>query len=201
MQAAGDFPPILASQYPAFLEALMAGHRGPPALRPPPAPQHPGSAGSPPPARRRDDPGRPQRRHMAPGCRRRPVAFPADAQSLRPPRPRNAKSASPPTISSRPPAAPDVVLTRSRAWTAPHRPSRWLLRLDTVLRGLNLHGIIDAEAEQWLSWVEQLDRPEEVRPVQAPEPRPPLSARPRSLRSPRSKRGCATPTRSTPAAC
>jgi ATP-dependent helicase/nuclease subunit B len=78
--------------------------------------------------------------------------------------------------------APHVVLTRSeRVDGTPTVPSRWLLRLDTVLQGVALAGRIDLERDQWLAWVEALDRPDAVRPLPPPEPRPPVAARPRSL--------------------
>jgi ATP-dependent helicase/nuclease subunit B len=79
-------------------------------------------------------------------------------------------------------AAPQVVLTRSaRIEGAPTVPSRWLTRLETVLRALGLAGRIDQEAPHWLAWVRALDQPAAVRPVAAPQPRPPLAARPREL--------------------
>ncbi len=78
--------------------------------------------------------------------------------------------------------APEVVLTRAvRVEGAPTVPSRWLSRLETVLRALNLDRHIEQEAPQWLAWARGLDEPDFVRPVSAPEPRPPVSARPRKL--------------------
>ncbi|MEI6986438.1 MAG: double-strand break repair protein AddB [Rhodospirillaceae bacterium] len=79
-------------------------------------------------------------------------------------------------------AAPSVVLTRAeRVDGAPSVPSRWLSRLDTVLRVLGLDGRIDQEAIQWLAWGRSLDEPAAVCPVAPPEPRPPVAARPRKL--------------------
>jgi ATP-dependent helicase/nuclease subunit B len=181
MQAAGDFPPISASQYPAFLEALMAST----VVRPRYG-RHPRlsilgllearlqhadvmilgglNEGTWPPDAAADPwLSRPMRKAFGLPVPERQVGVAAHdfVQAA---------------------GGASVVLTRAeRVDGTPTVPSRWLLRLDTVLRGLGLHGLIDAEAEQWLSWVEQLDRPEEVRPVQAPEPRPPLAARPRTL--------------------
>ena len=78
--------------------------------------------------------------------------------------------------------APEVVLTRAaRVEGSPTVPSRWLSRLDTVLKALGLDRRIDQEAPQWLAWARGLDEPAAVRPVTAPEPRPPVSSRPRKL--------------------
>lgn len=79
-------------------------------------------------------------------------------------------------------SAREAVLTRAeRVDGTPTVPSRWLLRLDAVLDGLGLSGILDQDAERWLSWAETLDRPAVQRPVAPPEPRPPVAARPRRL--------------------
>jgi len=78
--------------------------------------------------------------------------------------------------------APQVVLTRAeRIEGAPTVPSRWLSRLDTVLRAVGLQGRVGQEASQWLAWARALDEPAAVRPVAPPEPRPPVAARPRQL--------------------
>ncbi len=78
--------------------------------------------------------------------------------------------------------APQVVLTRAeRVDGTPTVPSRWLLRLETVLRALGLDGRIDLAGEPWLAWAHGLDEPDAVRPVSPPEPRPPVAARPRKL--------------------
>jgi len=78
--------------------------------------------------------------------------------------------------------APEVVLTRAeRVEGTPTVPSRWLLRLETVLKALRLEGRIDLEGEPWLAWARSLDEPDAVQPVAPPEPRPPVSARPRRL--------------------
>ncbi|CAK0753896.1 ATP-dependent helicase/nuclease subunit B [uncultured Gammaproteobacteria bacterium] len=79
-------------------------------------------------------------------------------------------------------AAPRVVLTRAvRVEGSPSVPSRWLSRLETVLRALGLDGRIDQGAAQWLTWARALDEPALVRPWPAPEPRPPVAARPTRL--------------------
>ena len=79
--------------------------------------------------------------------------------------------------------APEVVLTRAqRERGAPTLPSRWLLRLEAVLRAA---GRADAliTGKTPLAWQAALDRPppEERLRVRPPEPRPPVEARPRSL--------------------
>ena len=72
--------------------------------------------------------------------------------------------------------APKVALSRAlRSGGAPTVPSRWLLRLDTLLRQ---KGWL---AGDWLGWAQALDRPEAVSDNQPPAPSPPLAARPRSL--------------------
>ncbi|MGH6954642.1 MAG: double-strand break repair protein AddB, partial [Alphaproteobacteria bacterium] len=80
-----------------------------------------------------------------------------------------------------------VVLTRSeRVEGDPTVPSRWLLRLEAVLRGAGMLDSLAASGAwgggQWLGWQRALDQPERVRPCPRPEPRPPVSARPRRLR-------------------
>jgi ATP-dependent helicase/nuclease subunit B len=80
--------------------------------------------------------------------------------------------------------AREVVLTRaSRVEGAPTVPSRWLLRLDTVLRASGLEAAFAAmQTQSWLEWQGLLDQP--TRPVGAvapPAPRPPVAMRPRRL--------------------
>jgi ATP-dependent helicase/nuclease subunit B len=74
-----------------------------------------------------------------------------------------------------------VVMTRaSRVEGAPTVPSRWLLRLDTVLRAAGLAWKPQPSGGP-LSWQALLDQPERRIVPAPPEPRPPLSARPRQL--------------------
>ncbi|MDB5491964.1 MAG: double-strand break repair protein AddB [Micavibrio sp.] len=74
--------------------------------------------------------------------------------------------------------APTVILTRSeRAGTAPTIPSRWLQRLDTVLKAT---GLAMAKTD-WLDKTRELDEPTEVKPVLRPDPRPPVEKRPNRL--------------------
>jgi ATP-dependent helicase/nuclease subunit B len=77
--------------------------------------------------------------------------------------------------------APEVALTRAaRREGVPTVPSRWLLRLDAVLRAVGLDGALgpdpDIEAAVLLR-----DQPQRRRPMPPPAPCPPLAARPRQL--------------------
>ncbi|MEO3435054.1 double-strand break repair protein AddB [Inquilinus sp. CAU 1745] len=77
-------------------------------------------------------------------------------------------------------AGPEVVLSRAaRVEGAPTVPSRWLLRLDTVLARV---GARLEEPPAWADWAQALDRPERVAAIAPPSPRPPVEARPRKLR-------------------
>jgi ATP-dependent helicase/nuclease subunit B len=73
-----------------------------------------------------------------------------------------------------------VILTRAaKIDGAPTVPSRWLLRLQALVKGMGL----SLEPEQpWLAWAQARNavpgRPQRAR---APEPRPPVAARPRQL--------------------
>lgn len=76
--------------------------------------------------------------------------------------------------------AKKVVCTRSlRVGGAPTVASRWLLRLETVLRASNVD--LKKSPEPWASWVAGLDHPESIRPQMRPAPCPPLHARPKQL--------------------
>jgi ATP-dependent helicase/nuclease subunit B len=77
--------------------------------------------------------------------------------------------------------APVVALTRAtRREGVPTVPSRWLLRLDTVLRAVGLEGALAAEPEIAVAAALH-DQPGGRRPRPPAEPRPPLAARPRQL--------------------
>src|SRR4029077_1701020 len=77
--------------------------------------------------------------------------------------------------------APEVVLTRAaRQEGAPTVPSRWLLRLDAVLRAVGLGDALQPD-EMVNSAAQQIDDPGHYRPLPLPEPRPPLAVRPRRL--------------------
>jgi ATP-dependent helicase/nuclease subunit B len=77
--------------------------------------------------------------------------------------------------------APAVALTRAvRREGVPTVPSRWLLRLDTVLRAVGLEGRLAAEPEIAAAAVLR-DQPGRRTPSLPVAPCPPLAARPRQL--------------------
>jgi ATP-dependent helicase/nuclease subunit B len=73
-----------------------------------------------------------------------------------------------------------IYLTRAgKIDGAPTVPSRWLLRLKALLAGLDRAAEPD---RPWLAWAQARSRHDgPVEPVRAPEPRPPIAARPRRL--------------------
>lgn len=76
-----------------------------------------------------------------------------------------------------------VVLSRSRrSGGAPTVPSRWLVRLETLLDGLGLGDAFRPDG-RWTAWAEKLDEPDGPwpTPIEAPRPRPPVDARPTAL--------------------
>jgi ATP-dependent helicase/nuclease subunit B len=77
--------------------------------------------------------------------------------------------------------APEVVVTRAeRVDGTPTVPSRWLMRLDTVISACGLDKL--PRDRRWLDWHKALDRPEAALvPARPPAPRPPIEARPREL--------------------
>ncbi len=179
LDAAGDAPPLDGGDYPALFEALLSGR----VVRPPYG-RHPRlfiwgllearlqradrvvlgglNEGVWPPASD-SDPwlSRPMRATfgLPPPERRVGAAAHDFAQAL---------------------GAPDIVLTRAaRVEGTPTVPSRWLLRLDTVLRAGGREGALRHDAEP-LAWQARLDDAERI-PPHPPEPRPPVAARPRAL--------------------
>jgi ATP-dependent helicase/nuclease subunit B len=77
--------------------------------------------------------------------------------------------------------APRVLLTRAlRVEGTPTVPSRWLTRLETLVRGTPLEDALRSR-DEWLGWFAGLDDPPAVRPVDPPAPRPPIGLRPRAL--------------------
>ncbi len=77
--------------------------------------------------------------------------------------------------------APEVALIRAaRQEGAPTVPSRWLLRLEAVLRAVGLEGRLGPDPEIAAATALS-DQPRELRPLPRPEPRPPLASRPRQL--------------------
>ena len=79
--------------------------------------------------------------------------------------------------------APEVMITRSeRVGGTPTVPSRWLLRIQSVLDALGEPNLLrgnDPDAD-WRGWQARLDAAERPRRLAAPRPMPPVSARPRS---------------------
>lgn len=77
--------------------------------------------------------------------------------------------------------ATQVVMTRpEKAAGSQTIPSRWLLRLDAVLKILRRQEVIKPD-KPWRLWAAALVAPSEVVPYAAPRPTPPVSARPRTL--------------------
>ncbi len=76
--------------------------------------------------------------------------------------------------------AGNIVLTRAKKTDgAPTVPSRWLQRMDTVLEACDLKdSLLDGDA---LRVARLLDYTADFNPVQRPEPRPPVAARPREI--------------------
>jgi ATP-dependent helicase/nuclease subunit B len=77
--------------------------------------------------------------------------------------------------------APRVVLTRSeKVEGTPTVPSRWLLRLDTVMVAGGLPPFVPDDS-RYLDWAAALDRPARVVTPDRPAPRPPVAQRPAGL--------------------
>src|SRR5690606_22972769 len=80
--------------------------------------------------------------------------------------------------------APRVLLTRAaRDDSGPTLASRWLWRLQTLARGAGATAESMRPARDYPALAAALDRvpPEDARPVDPPEARPPIAARPRKL--------------------
>ncbi len=74
--------------------------------------------------------------------------------------------------------APEVLLTRAlKVDGTPTVSSRWLLRLDSLLKGLGQPDGLKPD-ETRVAWADALDRPATVKAWDAPSPRPALAARP-----------------------
>jgi ATP-dependent helicase/nuclease subunit B len=177
--AVADFPPVRGAEYPAAFARLLAGH----VVRPRRG-QHPRLAIWGPlearlqrvdrvvlgglnegtwPAEPADDPwmSRPMRRAFGLPAAERRIGLAAHdfAEGF---------------------LAEEVILTRAtRVDGTPTVPSRWLLRLETVLRAGGQARALPAGP--WLAWQQALDRPPRVMPAPRPAPRPPVAARPRRL--------------------
>ncbi len=179
IDAAGDFPPLPGRHYPALFEALAAG-----AVVRPLYGRHPRLAiwglvearlqqadlvvlgglnegGWPGPAAHDPWMSRQMRREFGIAVPERAIGIAAHdfAQAI---------------------AAPEAVLTRAaRSEGVPTVPSRWLLRLDTVLRAVGLDGALrpDPTIEHAVYGLDAAA----YRQLPPAEPRPPLAARPRQL--------------------
>jgi ATP-dependent helicase/nuclease subunit B len=80
-------------------------------------------------------------------------------------------------------AAPEVMLTRARKKDgAPTVPSRWLVRLETLVGGHDSALLASLHHElSYSSLLQLLDAPLPMKPLERPEPRPVLTARPRAM--------------------
>ena len=79
--------------------------------------------------------------------------------------------------------APQVFLTWARRdGMDPAIPSRWILRLQTILKAAG-HKPEDMPSEPWQAWAARLDQADTVRPTPhgKPQPRPPVDARPKRI--------------------
>jgi len=77
--------------------------------------------------------------------------------------------------------APEVFVTRAlKVDGTPTVPARWLLRLDTVLQAIGMQ-IPARTGAQYRQWRRDMDTPADVKPIERPQPAPPVSARPRKL--------------------
>jgi ATP-dependent helicase/nuclease subunit B len=79
--------------------------------------------------------------------------------------------------------APHVFLTWARRdGMDPAIPSRWILRLQTILKAAG-HRPEDMPSDPWQTWAARLDRADTLRPTPLgkPQPRPPVEARPRRI--------------------
>jgi ATP-dependent helicase/nuclease subunit B len=78
-------------------------------------------------------------------------------------------------------AAARVTLTRAvRAGGAPAKPSRWIVRLKNILEGAGALSAVD-QSPLWRARAALIDKPDVVRPAEAPRPRAGKDRRPASL--------------------
>ncbi len=74
-------------------------------------------------------------------------------------------------------SAAEVYLTRAmKVDGAPTVASRWLLRLQGLVKGMGLEGALGAP--HWMEWAQSLDAAPDVKPIDKPAPRPLLGKRP-----------------------
>lgn len=78
----------------------------------------------------------------------------------------------------------DVLITRSRKKSGtPAVPSRWLVRLSTLLEGQNPSLLAEMDRTNYYELAKSVwDAPTALQPLARPAPRPPLAARPRRMR-------------------
>jgi len=75
----------------------------------------------------------------------------------------------------------EVFVTRAdRVQGTPMVKSRWLMRLETVLKALGIN-CDSLNADEYIRWAEFLDKAEVLKRILPPAPTPPVSARPRKL--------------------
>ena len=78
-------------------------------------------------------------------------------------------------------SAENVYLTRAvREGSGPAVPSRWLLRMHTVLEASGLQ-LSEQKAVNFKHWAQQLDHPDAVKPIARPAPMPSVRVRPKTL--------------------
>lgn len=79
--------------------------------------------------------------------------------------------------------ASEVYFTRAQKIKGvPTVPSRWLMRIEALLSGIDLKDVLQPK-KPWLAWArarDAIDETQRIR-IKAPEPRPPLQARPRRM--------------------
>ena len=78
-------------------------------------------------------------------------------------------------------AAPEVVVTRAaKVDGVPTVASRWILRLEALLKGVGREQAL-RPTEPWLAWARQRDDVGAFEPAPRPDPKPPVAARPRRM--------------------
>ena len=78
-------------------------------------------------------------------------------------------------------ASANVLLTRSlKTDGTPTTPSRWLLRVKQLAKGLGIDEKLQARNDL-LQWAQRIDEAKREKRAARPEPRPPVSVRPRKL--------------------
>ena len=89
--------------------------------------------------------------------------------------------------------AREVYLTRAHKVDGVQTvPSRWLQRLLALIKASKLEARLEP-GQPWAKWARERDRAAGFKPVEAPEPKPPLAARPRGLSVTQIERWIANP--------